>query len=872
MNKIRLALFTAACALTTIGITLSAQQAKPRPRTAAAAPKTPPHEARLNEVEKFWTAGDLTSAAAALSKILEDFPTLLSVHEKAYELYRTWQRPDDAQRTLAIMLERFPVEPSVFIRSADAAAERKDLIATESALRKAIELTLDETAKALIAARLDIIVASRAEAARLQAEADEKQAALSIIERRITDSKMAEAARDLDALLSTYGDDDELRFKASDLLARMGRFDDAEKRLAESIERAKDPDVARVRRLAVKELAYRREVALEAARRQAITVRLKKMSLLVEDGNSKQALADVDALLKEHPRDGFVHAGVHAVYAQAGDFVAAEFHLKTALGMATDQATRNSAELSLVELNHRREKKAADVTLTAQQHIQNGKYAEAVSALANLDKITVYHRAAYMARAGLLGVYRKYEEAVKVYNRLLQDRGLDAGRKEVEALRDYCIRQVTARMAAPKDAHYCPFCGARQIKGAAYCHVCLMFQQPVAEIKAKKERTVYRYVDGRLDGVQYRWEDGHGASNAFAGILGGVTAAAAKTAVDVKFKNSDLVFRDFSFTYEGDTPESVSFRSSATGGEVETFRTDGASGLSYKTGVEGGRDEAASLKDVFVYPTHRIIDPVFAARAFSQNIHRGFAPNVAFNPFRWLQPSLFAMIYDEQGRVTRAVDVYEYGAQTSAGHREVTGRKNFTGEGGRDPLQEPNYIEIAYNPQGLVAMLRRLSGGKELWRRDLGYGPNGLTSERVTAGGKVTERTSYKWSGTTLQSAELKMANYEADVQFRPHLPTQFNLTVDDATAASASDYLVVADRLFALNRREGGMNHLNRAIERFPSDPQPYFARAYAYLQAKATDRAKNDFIKFLALAPNAPQAKAVKQQLKSIDPKGKY
>lgn len=868
MNKIITTIGVATCVWTAAltGSALDrARDQRPRP---AAKPKIAPEDARLQEAQQLAANGDIGAASAVAMKALDDFPASASVHEKVYQLLRGWQRHEEAQRTLDVTLERFPTDVSVLQRVAAAPVDPKDLPAAEQRLRRALQNAGDDRVKGELTTALDAVVARRAELARREAEADDKRATLAIIERRIADSGFAEAAKELAKLLTTYPADDELSFAAHDLFAKMGRFDEAEKYLTDSIQRATDPEVARTRRLQVRALAYRKEQAIEAARRQAINVRLKKMALLIEDGKSAQALGDVEALLKEYPKDGFVQAGAHTIYAQAGDFVAAEYHLKAALDLAADQESKNAAELQLVELNHRREKRAEDVAADADTKIRNGKYAEAVASLRDLDKITLYHRAAYITRAGLLGIYRKYEEAVKVYTRILQDPRVDAERKRVEQLRDYCIRQVTAKLAAPKDAHYCPFCGARQVPGAAYCHVCLSFQHPVAEISGKKERSTFTYAQGRLSKVRYAWENGHGVSNAFAGIMGGIAAGASKSAVDVSYRNSEQVFRAFAFRYDGNTPESVSFSSSASGGEVETFRLDGATTLSYKTREEGGRDESASLQDIFVYPTHPVIDPVFAGRAFGQSIHRGFAPNVDFDPFVWSQPSLFVLIYDDQGRLTRAVDAYEYGGGTSAGHLQVKGRKNFTGAGARDPLQEPSYIEVTYNPQGLIASLRRMSGDRDVWKRELTYGPAGITAERTTAQRRVVGETSYKWEGTLLVSAEHKLNGDKDDIRFAPPLPTQYALTVDAATATQA-DYLQVAARLGAIERYDAALACLNQGLTKFPSEPQLFLARGDLSMQMKAPDAAKADFLKFLALAPKAPAAKAVRNRLKVIDPK---
>lgn len=58
----------------------------------------------------------------------------------------------------------------------------------------------------------------------------------------------------------------------------------------------------------------------------------------------------------------------------------------------------------------------------------------------------------------------------------------------------------------------------------------------------------------------------------------------------------------------------------------------------------------------------------------------------------------------------------------------------------------------------------------------------------------------------------------------------------------------------------------LDRVIGRFPDSPDAYFYRAYGNLQRQKNAEAKPDLEKYLALAPNGPQAPKAKELLGSI------
>jgi Flp pilus assembly protein TadD len=89
---------------------------------------------------------------------------------------------------------------------------------------------------------------------------------------------------------------------------------------------------------------------------------------------------------------------------------------------------------------------------------------------------------------------------------------------------------------------------------------------------------------------------------------------------------------------------------------------------------------------------------------------------------------------------------------------------------------------------------------------------------------------------------------------------------IDDATVTDPEVLNSTAISLLNKNRPAEATTVLTRVIGRFPDAPDAYFYRAYAALQAQKPADAKPDLEKYLALAPNGPQAAKAKELLGNI------
>jgi len=89
---------------------------------------------------------------------------------------------------------------------------------------------------------------------------------------------------------------------------------------------------------------------------------------------------------------------------------------------------------------------------------------------------------------------------------------------------------------------------------------------------------------------------------------------------------------------------------------------------------------------------------------------------------------------------------------------------------------------------------------------------------------------------------------------------------IDDAAVSDPEVLNGTAISLLNKQRPTEAITVLSRIIGRFPDAPDAYFYRAYANLQAQKPADAKPDLEKYLALAPNGPQAAKAKELLGNI------
>jgi hypothetical protein len=390
--------------------------------------------------------------------------------------------------------------------------------------------------------------------------------------------------------------------------------------------------------------------------------------------------------------------------------------------------------------------------------IDSMNYTEAARALQDLDQSMGYNRRAYLLRGGLLGSFRKYEEAIPVYKRLLEDQSLDqTTRDELKSLLDYCVAKLTADpQIQANGTHRCHFCKAVLSPKSAYCPVCLAFQPQIALWKAGKATTTFNYDENELRSVNYRFYESHDGGNAFRSIMGGLAAGTGTTA-SVAILDPEEITRDFSFNYDNAIPQTVEFSSEAhIGGQTTmTAQSIGGVAVTNKQARESATSEAFEMNDLLVYANSPAVDATFLRMAFKQNVYRGFASSWNFSPYWWEEPHVFVLYYDKDMRVVKAVDSYLYGKPTNAGHRVVTGRKPFTGPQRTDPLNDVDIFTFDYNEEGLLSTIRNVYKGQEFYRRDITYGPQGIVKElEFFQNNKKPKVTKYEWRGNHLVTAK----------------------------------------------------------------------------------------------------------------------
>ena len=90
---------------------------------------------------------------------------------------------------------------------------------------------------------------------------------------------------------------------------------------------------------------------------------------------------------------------------------------------------------------------------------------------------------------------------------------------------------------------------------------------------------------------------------------------------------------------------------------------------------------------------------------------------------------------------------------------------------------------------------------------------------------------------------------------------------IDDAMLSEPSMLSDAAVNLVNKQRSADAILILDRVITRFPNDPDAYFYRGFAKMQANRNADAKPDLEKYIALAPpGAPQVAKAKELLAQI------
>lgn len=518
---------------------------------------------------------------------------------------------------------------------------------------------------------------------------------------------------------------------------------------------------------AAEEIARRQTEEEEKARiivqqkRQKIIDKAQQINWLVQNKQTQQAGRDIDAFIQMYPKDDFANSLASDLYISLGDYVAAEYHLKQAADLTQDAAQRANYMQKLNDLGVQRETLINEWLKTANQQLDEMDYTAALNLLPGVDKLVLYHPKVSYIRGTLSGMYRKYENAVKIFNRMLEDPALDSETKtKVTMLRDYSLEKATA---APNthaaDDKVCRVCKAHISTKTAYCPVCLSFQPKIAQLKSKHATTSFNYEsNGNLTSVDYAYYDDHTGSNTFGAILGGIAAGTGGSG-EVTYRDPDDIKRNFKFEYEDGVLQKVGFESEAVVGGSTQYLAQSVGGVATttKTDRQSANMAAFSQNETLVYANNPKIDAEFTMKALGQNVYRGFTATENFTPFWWSEPHILVFYYDKDLRVTKAVDAYDYSSEANAaGHRVVTGRKSFTGANRVDPLSTPSIFTINYNSEGLISSIVFTYQGKETYRREIVYGVPGIMEEREFWGGsnKNATVTKYKWNGNQLFSAK----------------------------------------------------------------------------------------------------------------------
>ena len=90
--------------------------------------------------------------------------------------------------------------------------------------------------------------------------------------------------------------------------------------------------------------------------------------------------------------------------------------------------------------------------------------------------------------------------------------------------------------------------------------------------------------------------------------------------------------------------------------------------------------------------------------------------------------------------------------------------------------------------------------------------------------------------------------------------------SIDDSKIASPATYVNAGIGMLNQKKPADALPWFEKAIARFPRAPDAYYYRGITQLQLGKNDLAKADLTKFVAMAPNAPEAKTAKGILEKI------
>jgi Tfp pilus assembly protein PilF len=90
--------------------------------------------------------------------------------------------------------------------------------------------------------------------------------------------------------------------------------------------------------------------------------------------------------------------------------------------------------------------------------------------------------------------------------------------------------------------------------------------------------------------------------------------------------------------------------------------------------------------------------------------------------------------------------------------------------------------------------------------------------------------------------------------------------SIDDSKISDPSTLVNAGIGLINQKKPEEALAWFEKAIAKFPQSPDAYYYRGITQLQLGKNDAAKADLTKFLAMAPNAPEAATAKEILEKL------
>ncbi len=94
----------------------------------------------------------------------------------------------------------------------------------------------------------------------------------------------------------------------------------------------------------------------------------------------------------------------------------------------------------------------------------------------------------------------------------------------------------------------------------------------------------------------------------------------------------------------------------------------------------------------------------------------------------------------------------------------------------------------------------------------------------------------------------------------------QLLASIEESKIADPSTFVNVGIGLINQKKPEEALPWFEKAIAKFPEAPDAYYYRGITELQLGRNDQAKADLTKFVAMAPNAPEAKTAKGILETL------